>query len=177
VWKRVRRTFSNQQLGMRVYMKLKIIISVKSMMFLHCKIHKFTWTSPDGKAHSQIDHILIDRRQHPNVLHVQSFRAADCDTDHCVVVVAEIREKLAVSKQGMLRFNMEKLNLIILNEVDGKEQYCVEILNRSAALENLDTEVDVSSALEPIREIITITAEESLHYYDLCLQRLLRIIR
>jgi hypothetical protein len=25
---------------------------------------KITWTSPDGKIHNQIDHILVDRRRH-----------------------------------------------------------------------------------------------------------------
>jgi hypothetical protein len=37
---------------------------VKSTMFSHSNIHKFTWTSPDVKIHNQIDHILIDRRRH-----------------------------------------------------------------------------------------------------------------
>jgi ribosomal protein S17 len=32
---------------------------VKSTMFPHRNIHKYTWTSPDGKAHNQINHILI----------------------------------------------------------------------------------------------------------------------
>ena len=35
---------------------------VKSIMFLHQNIRKYTWTSSDGKTHNQMDHILIDRR-------------------------------------------------------------------------------------------------------------------
>jgi hypothetical protein len=45
----------------------------------------------------QVYHILIDMRWYSYILNVRSFRAADCDTDH-YVVVAKVREKLAVSK-------------------------------------------------------------------------------
>ena len=34
---------------------------VKSTMFSHRNIHKYTWTSHDAKTHNQFDHILIDR--------------------------------------------------------------------------------------------------------------------
>jgi hypothetical protein len=53
---------------------------------------------PDGKTHNQIDHILVDRRRHSNVLDVRSFWAADCDNDH-YLVVAKVKERLAVNKQ------------------------------------------------------------------------------
>jgi hypothetical protein len=43
---------------------------VKSTVFPHRNIHKYTWTYPDGQAHNQIDHILIDRRWHSSILDV-----------------------------------------------------------------------------------------------------------
>jgi hypothetical protein len=40
---------------------------------------------------------------------------------------------------------MEGFNLKKLNKVEGKEQYLVEISNRFAALENLDTEMNITT--------------------------------
>jgi hypothetical protein len=68
-----------------------------------------------------------------------------CDIDH-YLVVAEVKERLAVIKQTVHRVHMERFNLKKLNEVEGKEQYNVEISNRFTALENLDTEGDVNIA-------------------------------
>jgi hypothetical protein len=105
-------------------------------MFPHRNIHKFTWTSPEGKMHNQIDHILIERRRHSSILEVRSFRAADCDTDHRLVV-AKVRASLAVSKQTKHIVHMKRFNPNKLNEVEGKEQYHVEISNSFANLETL----------------------------------------
>jgi hypothetical protein len=116
--------------------------------------------------HSQIDHFLVERRRHSSVLDVRSFGAADCDTDH-YLVVAEVRERLAVNKRRSQRFLMERFNLKKLNKIEGKEQYHVEVSNRFAALQDLDTEVKINSAWETIRENIKISAKESLGYCEL----------
>jgi endonuclease/exonuclease/phosphatase family metal-dependent hydrolase len=63
-----------------------IILIVKNTIFTHRNIRRYTWTSQDGKTHNKIDHILVDSQRRSSVLDVRSFRAADCDTDHYLVV-------------------------------------------------------------------------------------------
>jgi hypothetical protein len=131
---------------------------VKSTMFPHRRILKYTWTSPDGKIHNQIDHILIDRRQQSFLLDDKSFRGADCDSDH-YLVVAKVRETLAVGKSKVKKMDMERFNLKQLHEEEAKEQDQVTIKNKFAALENLDDDGDINRAWNTIRENITILAK------------------
>ena len=86
----------------------------------------------------QIDHILIDRRWQSSVLDVQSFRGAECDTDH-YLVVSKVRERLAVRKQATQKSNGGRFNLRKLNDLEVRKQYQIEIKNRFAALENVRT--------------------------------------
>jgi hypothetical protein len=120
----------NNDSGVRVvkYATSKNLV-VKSTMLPHRKIHKYTWTSPDGNAHNQIDHVLMDKRWHSSVLDVRSFRGADCDTDHYLVVV-RVRERLAVSKRAAQKIDTERFNVKKLNKGDIKEQYQVTIRNK-----------------------------------------------
>jgi len=58
-------------------------IIVKDVMFPHCSVHKYTWTSPDGNMHNQIDCVLIDKRWHSSRADDDSSRGADCGIGGC----------------------------------------------------------------------------------------------
>jgi hypothetical protein len=74
------------------------------------------WKCPDGKTHIQIGHTLINRQKHSSILDVQSFRAADFDTDR-YLVIAKVRDRLAVTKERSHRFHMEKFNFKKLKSI------------------------------------------------------------
>jgi len=137
-------------------------VIVKSTMFPHQNIHKYTWTSPDGKTYNQMDHVLIGRRWHSSVLDVRSFRGTDCDTDHHLVI-AKVRERLAVGKQVAQRFDRQRFN----SEPEVREQYQIEITNRFEALENLNDDEDVDRTWENIKENIQTSMKESLGLHKL----------
>jgi hypothetical protein len=76
---------------------------------------------------------------------------ADCDTDNCLVV-AKVREVLAVSKQAAQTFDMERFNLWKLSELEVRRQYQIKNSKRFAASENLNDSEDTNRALEDIKE-------------------------
>jgi len=94
-----------------------------------------------------------------------SFRGAECDTDH-YLVVAKLRERLAVHKQVAQKLDGERFNLRKLNELGVKENYQIEIRNRFAALETLNGDENVNSAWENIKENIKSSAKGSLCLHE-----------
>jgi hypothetical protein len=109
---------------------------------------------------------IVDNRFGLNISDVCSFRGADCDTDHCLVV-AKLRERISVSKGARQKFDLERVDLRKLDDIEVKEKYQVEISNRFAALENLDESLDINSAWESIRGNIMISSKENPGYHKL----------
>jgi len=97
-------------------------------MFPHRNVQKYTWNSPDEKTHNQVDHTLIDRRW-SIIFDVLSIRGAECETDH-YLVIAKVRERLAVRKQTAQRSEGERFNLRKLNEFEVRKRYHIKILKR-----------------------------------------------
>jgi len=91
---------------------------------------------------------------------------ADCDTEH-YLVIAKVRERLAVGKQAAQRFYGQRFNLRKLNEPEVREQYQIEITNRFAALEDLNDDEDVNKTWENIKENNQTSAKESLGLHEL----------
>jgi hypothetical protein len=108
---------------------------------------------------------LIDKRL-SNILDVHPFRGADCDTDH-FLVVANLRERISVSKRVRQNFDLERFDQRKLDDIDVREKYQVEISNRSAALESLDESFNIKNAWQSIRENIKTSAKENLGYQKL----------
>ena len=67
---------------------------IASTTFEHKNIHKITWKSPDGETHNQMDHLLVDSRHLSDVIDVRTYRGANVDSDH-FLVIARIRSRIS----------------------------------------------------------------------------------
>jgi hypothetical protein len=63
-----------------------------------------------------------------SVVDVRSFKKADCDTDH-YLVVGNVRVRLALRKQGAQKFDRDRFNLKKLSEREFRKYYKIEIKN------------------------------------------------
>lgn len=87
-------------------------LMIGGSMFPHKRIHKETWTSPDGQTKNQIDHITIDKKWRHSLLDVRAMRGADVGSDH-MLVRGKIKIKLASIKKPSMekreRYNVQWL--------------------------------------------------------------------
>ena len=114
-------------------------------MFQHQNIHKSTWNT-----HNHNDHILRDGRWHSSILDLRSFRGADCETYH-YLVVAKVRERLAVNKQAAQTFDVERFNLRERSELEFRKEYQIKISNKFSTLENFNDSEGINRAWKNIK--------------------------
>jgi len=85
---------------------------ISSTRFPRKNIHKETWLSPGGRFSSQIDHVFIETKYKTIIKNVKSYREADADTDHYLILI-DLRVKMSMEwkeKQKTLgKFEVDKL--------------------------------------------------------------------
>lgn len=112
---------------------------IRSTSFDHRDIHKVTWTSPDNKTKNQIDHVLIEKIHRRAIKDVRSFRGADADSDH-FLVVAEVTQERPTFKnpkgKRVRRFNIGDL----------KDKKIAEEIQR-----NIETGLKATSELDDVQ--------------------------
>ena len=65
-------------------------LAIASTMFPHKNIHRYTWTSPNGQHHNQIDHIAVRSNFKRSVQDVIAYRGTDCASDHKLVIAKTV---------------------------------------------------------------------------------------
>ncbi|XP_038106723.1 craniofacial development protein 2-like [Culex quinquefasciatus] len=88
-------------------------MAVRSTCFQHNLRDKYTWRSPQG-SESQIDHVVIDGRHFSDIIDVRTYRGANVDSDHYLVMV-KMRQRLSLAKSVRYRrpprLDLERLKL------------------------------------------------------------------
>lgn len=82
-------------------------------MFPRKSIHKYTWTSPDGKYRNQIDHVLVTNRFKNSIVNIRSLRGANIDSDHVLLGIwVKVKLKRLMKsdqRKKAMRFDINKL--------------------------------------------------------------------
>ncbi|KAL6490434.1 hypothetical protein MHYP_G00007790 [Metynnis hypsauchen] len=104
-------------------------------VYPHRRIHKTTWTSPDGKTDNQIDHFTIDRKWRRSVMDVRARRGSDAASDH-QLLVATLKTKLRSFYDSSDRPH-HKFNIQFLKDSKKKKEFNCEVRNKFEALTEL----------------------------------------
>ncbi|KAK9730608.1 hypothetical protein QE152_g14429 [Popillia japonica] len=100
-------------------------MKIMSTHFPRKKIYKGTWRIPGRKETNQIDHVLEQERYTQLIKNVRTYREADVDSDH-VLVVVKMKEIAAERKQRKtktteIKCNTENLKNVIIAEKHRQE--------------------------------------------------------
>jgi endonuclease/exonuclease/phosphatase family metal-dependent hydrolase len=73
---------------------------IVSTQYRHKREHKITWMIPGGTEGNQIDHMLISKKWKRIIQDVRTYRGANVDSDH-LLVVAKMRMKVVKQTEAV----------------------------------------------------------------------------
>lgn len=145
---------SNENGKLLINFAMEQNLKIMSTYFDRKNIYKTTWISPDGNTANQIDHVIIETKHANSVQNIRTYRGADCNTDH-FMVVANIRQE--IPKQQKRKQNViKRYKTDILKDDKVKEQLNYEITSR---LSNKMEVEDINQEWMQIQTVITEVAE------------------
>ena len=135
---------------------------VRSTCFQHKLRDKFTWRSPQ-RTETQIDHVLIDGRHFSDIIDVRTYRGANIDSDHYLVMV-KMRQRLSLAKSVRYR-RPPRLDLERLKLPEVASQYAHSL---EAALpdEGELSEAPLEDCWSSIKAAITNAAESTIGFVE-----------
>ena len=102
---------------------------VANTIFQQHRRRLYTWASPDGQHHNQIDYILCSQRWRSSIQSAKTRLEADCGSDHELLI---IKFRLKFKKIGKttrsFRYDLNQISY----------DYMVEVTNRFKGLELID---------------------------------------
>ena len=105
--------------------------AIASTMFPHKEIHRYTWTSPNGQYHNQIDHMAVRSNFKRSVQDVRAYRGADCASDHNLVIAKTL---LKLNRTGRRAVQVRRYETSKLNVPEIRKQFQLELRNRFSCL-------------------------------------------
>ena len=126
----------------------------------HKPSRRWTWHSPDGTYHNQIDYILVKKRFRLGIktARIRTFPGADVGSDHDMVMMT-FQTPLKNSRkptQPRIRYDLEKLN-----DPTVMSAFQATIGGRFAPLATLvDGDADLDSMVTHFNKAVTDTAAE-----------------
>ncbi|VDO92783.1 unnamed protein product [Heligmosomoides polygyrus] len=84
-------------------------LCIGNTYFQHRRIHKATWSSPDGRTVNEIDLVCLSNRWRTSLLDTRANRGADVGSDH-YLVRASMKLKLKQQKRHCIALPLTQLD-------------------------------------------------------------------
>ena len=110
---------------------------IMTTMFPHKDIHKYTWTSPDGKYRNQIDHVAVNAKFRKSVRDVRAYRGADAASDHNLIIMS-LKLKLTRAQRKTSQRTTYEVSKLKVPEI--QREFQLEIRNLFSCLTEEDEE-------------------------------------
>ncbi len=127
----------------------------------HKPSRRWTWHSPNGKTHNQIDHIMVKKsfRSSVNINRTRSFPGADVGSDHKLLMMTfRLRLKRIIKPTNTrIKYDPEKLK-----DPTVAKAFQAKIDGKFAPLILLENENDVDTMITAMNIAVTETANEIL---------------